>query len=606
MINYIAFTGEPVDVKKIFALAQKELDNNSTFTPVAWVKKISANGAWGYVACADSEAELERRIISDQRGFFLINGPALRFDNSFDVAKSAMDAAVSFSPERIFESIAGSYNCAYLNSRNGLISFSDFSGTYPIYQRKINNVVVVSNRASSIACLEPRSNFDLMALSWLVGHSNIFGENTPYEGVFNIKPGTYLKSNIGSGNKQILKFNNEIWPSYDLGEIYDDLKEREWEEIVDELLKNVKGAANQLGGKLNLSLTGGKDSRLTLALALGAGLKDSVSTFTRGPEDSPEIACAASVAKLAGVQHQARVSTGAKKNQDFEATWKRLRQHNFRYESYICPWDGAGAGLINSRSMEMTGFGGELYRGPGGHAKQFKNLSFLGEKDLLRLWTNYHQRMDPLNLLRTDYKIRQINWLREWLELNEKFTRKDVLPEKFFVENRLSHWNGPLAQNVVGKTTLMPLLSPRVAKLVFRLTPESRAMEIFHYSVMAKIFPDFISHPFLNASWNEQLKGRMGLYFSSIEWGGCKVAPRSIQAWQFEFLENQRDSIVDLLEFADQKSNINIIVDVRKAIDWIKRNNTYSSVVDAKIILSLIGISHSLTKGYEVVKDTLK
>lgn len=606
MINYIAFTGEPSAVKRIFSLAQKELDNNATFNPVAWVKKISANGAWGYIVCADSQAELERRVVSDQRGFFLINGPALRFDNSFEVAKSAMDAAVSFSPERIFDSIAGSYNCTYLNSRNGLISFSDFSGTYPVYERKIDNVIIVSNRASSIACLEPRSDFDLMALSWLVGHSNIFGENTPYEGVFNIRPGSYLRSNIGSGNKSILQFNNEVWPSCINGEIRDDLKEQEWEEIVDELLKNVKGAVNQLNGQLSLSLTGGKDSRLTLALALGAGLKNSISTFTRGPEGSPEIACAASLAKLAGVQHQERISIGAKKTQDFEASWKRLRQHNFRYESYICPWDGAGAGLINSRSVEMTGFGGELYRGPGGHAKQFKNLSFLNESDLLKLWTNYHQRMDPLNFLRSDCKNSQLKWLREWLEVNEKRTRRDVLPEKFFVENRLSHWNGPLAQNVVGKTTLMPLLSPRVAKLIFSLSPKSRGMEIFHYSVMAKICPDFISHPFLNASWSDNLKGRMGLDFSHLEWGGAKVAARSIQAWQFEFLENQRDRIVGLLEFADQRSNINNIVDMRKAISWIKENNSYANVVDAKIILSLIGISHSLTGASEVVKDTLK
>lgn len=603
MINYIAFTGNPANVKKMYSMAENVLLENITFKPLAVAKKISANAKWAYIVYADDKKELDQRVVSDLRGFFLINGPALRFKDNLDVASAAMDASVSANPDLIFESISGSFNCTFINSRNGLISFPDFSGTYPIYHRKIDDVVFVSNRATALAKLEPETGFEFSSLSWLIGHSNIFSENTPYDDVYQIKPGEYLKTKIGQSDISLIKFNNQIWPIEEKDYVLDDLTNEEWDDIVDELLKNIKAAASRIDGNLQISLTGGKDSRLTLALALGAGLKDSIITFTSGPEGSPEIACAASLAKLAGVQHQPKILKKSQENQDFESTWKKLRLHNFRYESFICPWDGAGAGIVNRRSIDITGFGGELYRGPGGHAKQFKNLSFLKETELINFWINYHQRMDPHNILRESYKDYQISWMKNWLHANEGVVRKDVLPEKFFVENRLSNWNGPLAQNVIGRTTLMPLLSQNIAKKILRLNPTSRTMEYFHFTVMAKAFPDLVSHPFLNASWDLQLNGRMGLFFSTDPWDGKKSLPRSIQAWQFEFLENEKNNIIDLLDFSYHKTDIDKIFDVRKVINWLKENDNYKTVVDAKVIMSAIALAHTLTGKSDVVKD---
>ncbi|MBY4871212.1 hypothetical protein [Burkholderia anthina] len=606
MINYIALTGDPIEVRRLYASAKEALESTLTFAPVAWSTKISESGVWAYVACAVSEDELSRRVAVSQRGFFLINGPVLRFGDNLDVAHSGLGAMADSDPEVVFDALAGSYNCASVTLRNGLVAFPDFSGTYPIYKREMNGAAIVSNRASALAGLEPARPRNLTAMSWLIGHANVFGSESPYVDVENITAGAFYRTKLGSAQGALTPFVNQVWPSGE-GEspMLDDLTENEWAEITDELVKNVKAAASQLGDPLRLSLTGGKDSRLTLALAIGAGLGERIETFTNGPEGSPEIDCAKSVAAVAGVRHNAFVSRAARNQQDFDTSWRRLRQHAYRFDGYVCPWDGAGSGEQHGTFIEMTGFGGELYRGPGGHAKQFKNLAFLTEENLISKWVNYHQRMDPLAVLRDRYKEIQVDWLQTWLDENQEKTRIDVLPEKFFVENRLSHWNGPLAQNVIGRVKLMPLLSPKVARLVFKLHPHARALELFHYSVMAKLAPRLVEHPFLNAQWDSTLQGRFGLQAAPTPWNsGVKAPPRSIQAWQCEFVENQRTQIVDLLSEARQQTKIDEIFDVEKLNDIVMTRPEFQ-VVDTKVVLSGIGIAHSLLERLERVGDTV-
>lgn len=605
MINFIVLNGKSESVKKLYETAQEALKGNLTFKPAESVNKISGGGSWAYVACGNADGEISKRISSKQSGVCLINGPVLRMGDSYDVSGAALDASTKHDAEYIFDNISGSYNLVSITSKNGLLAFGDFSGTCPIYYTLIDGVTCVSNRASALHQLRGSSEYNISSLSWLIGHSNIFGDETPFDGVNSITAGKYLKSPLGASDVKIHTFKNQIWPSNDNNEYLDDLSDNDWDVIVEELLKNFKAAYANLAGDLKLSLTGGKDSRLVLALALGSGLKDEITTFTNGPEGSPEISCAVSIAEKIGVKHIANVQTPQVKEQDFANTWDKLRWHNHRMESYICPWDGATAGRnLEKITADMTGFGGELYRGPGGHAKQFKNLSFMQNKDtILSKFINYHQKTDPFNVLSSLFKNAQIGWLYSWLDENVKSVRFDVLPEKFFVENRLSNWNGPLAQNVTTRIKLMPLLSPKVARLVFKLSPEARNKELFHYTVMAKLAPDLVSMPFVNATWDKSLQGRCGLAISETPYdSGVKYTSRSVQAWQAEFFEGQRQEIVSLLQRAAESTNIKQIFDVDTLCNFIFEKEVMSNI-EVKAVLSAISIAHTLLNERSAVED---
>lgn len=614
MINFIVLNGERDSVQRLYDNALDTLKRNLTFKPVEVASKISGNGVWSYVACSNKDGEIAKRIAAKPSGVCLINGPVLRMGDSYDVSDVALDATTKNEAEYMFDNISGSYNFASITSKNGLLAFGDFSGTCPIYYAHINGVTCVSNRASAlhdlrvknqINLLRGNNKFNLSSLSWLIGHSNIFGNETPFDGVKSITAGSYLKSRLGSSDFTINKFKNQIWPSNEKSEYLDDLTDEDWDLIVDELVKNFKAASEKLSGDLRLSLTGGKDSRLVLALAIGAGFKERITTFTNGPEGSPEISCAQNIAHKIGVKHIANVRAPQVQALDFVNSWNKLSWHNYRMEGYICPWDGATADrTLRGVTSDMTGFGGELYRGPGGHAKQFKNLSFMDNKDvILSKFINYHQQMDPLNILSDLYKNAQIGWFYKWLEENVKSVRFDVLPEKFFVENRLSNWNGPLAQNVTGRIKLMPLLSPKVARLVFKLSPEARNKELFHYSVMAKLVPELVSLPFLNATWDKSLQGRYGLDIAEVPYdSGEKFTPRSVQAWQAEFVEGQRQQIVHWLGRAAAATNINEIIDVEKLSKFILEKEKMSTI-EIKTVLSSISIAYTLLAEHNSVED---
>ncbi|EFF1407412.1 hypothetical protein QN007_003400 [Escherichia coli] len=605
MINFIVLNGKSESVKKLYETAQQALKRNLTFKPVEVANKISGSGAWAYTACGNAEGEISKRITSKQSGVCLINGPVLRMCDSYDVSDAALDASTKNDAEYMFDNISGSYNFVSITSKNGLLAFGDFSGTCPIYYTIIDGVTCVSNRASALHELRGNSKYNISSLSWLIGHANIFGNESPFECVYSITAGSYLKSPLGSTTVNINKFKNQIWPSNDDAQYLNDLSGDDWDLIVDELVKNFKAASENIPGELRLSLTGGKDSRLVLALALGAGFKDRITTFTNGPEGSPEISCAQNIANKIGVKHVANVKAPQVKAQDFANSWEKLNWHSYRMESYICPWDGATAErTIKNITSDMTGFGGELYRGPGGHAKQFKNLSFMDNKDaILSKFINYHQKMDPLNILSSLYKNAQIGWFYGWLEENIKSVRFDVLPEKFFVENRLSNWNGPLAQNVTGRIKLMPLLSPKVARLVFKLSPEARNKELFHYSVMAKLAPELVSLPFLNATWDKSLQGRFGLDIADAPYdSGVKFTPRSVQAWQAQFVEGQREEIVHLLERAAEYTNIREIFDVDKLCEYVREKEGMNTI-EIKTILSSIAVAITLLNDQESVED---
>lgn len=599
MITYIAFTGSPDKVREKYYTAKKAIAISSTFTIAHKREFISQNGCWGFVAAATSEAELNSRVFTSQRGAFLINGPFIHADENFSIS-NCLDMLINSSPETLFNYFSGAFNCTSISLKHGLLGFSDFSGVYPVYKASSDGVAFISN---SPQLLKNVNNFDydLFSLGWLIGHANIFGENMPYAGVKLITPGTYSKSKISSNGYFIDSvMENNIWPMLQNGEEINP-DSIQWGDLTDQLASSLLEMSRTYG-ELKLSLTGGKDSRLVLALALHAGLKEKISTFTKGPEGSPEIECAKNVANCVGVRHESLVSKCQKQNLEFDyaSTWRKLRQSNFRYFGSICLWDGL-SGNIFGTDYDVTGFGGELYRGPGGHAKQFKRLDFIKDDDLLKYWINYHQKMDPLGLLTDEMKKHQLDHMKSWICKNRMY-RKDTLPEKFFVENRLSNWNGPLAQQVSGKVKIMPLLNSQLARTVFKLSPSDRNSELVHFNLMRCACPSLAKLPFLKDAWSDTLKKKYNGFDFCHEAFAKEASHRKIQAWQWDFVESQKNEIVDLIDRCAAESNVMSIMDVNKLTAFVRCGN-YTETIQVKNILAAVGICLTLTGGDESVFD---
>lgn len=99
------------------------------------------------------------------------------------------------------------------------------------------------------------------------------------------------------------------------------------------------------------------------------------------------------------------------------------------------------------------------------------------------------------------------------------------------------------------------------------------------------------------------MQGRFGLDIADAPYdSGVKFTPRSVQAWQAQFVEGQREEIVHLLERAAENTNIREIFDVEKLSAFVLEKEGMNTI-EIKTILSSIAVAITLLNDQESVED---
>ncbi len=385
--------------------------------------------------------------------------------------------------------LGGSYNFVGIAPSIGVRALADFSGLCPLYWHQGEDFAVFSNRTSTIDRLLDLG-WELRPFAWVIGHANLFDDHMPVQRVSYLPPGIEARLAVGATQVELARSSSWFWPppSDDRGR--DNLDPQEWDEITDAMIANFR-ALRGLEGPLGLSLTGGKDSRLCLALAHAAGLDDRIRTMTAGPFDSPEVACAATVAAALGFPHDAAQrpeppvdpqKVPAPPPFNANRVWQIMRQNVYRYEGIVSAWS-AFQNPTNPQ-LNIKGFGGELYRR--GNAKQFGDKHFDNLETLASMFVNYHQVHDPLGVLQPREAEYETEWLKAWVYDTAEHVRIDLLPEKFYVDFRLGHWSGPLEQDAPNRVNVNPLLLTLAAAKNTELSAAARGSERFHFEVMRR------------------------------------------------------------------------------------------------------------------------
>lgn len=141
----------------------------------------------------------------------------------------------------------------------------------------------------------------------------------------------------------------------------------------------------------------------------------------------------------------------------------------------------------------------------------------------------------------------------------------DTLAEKWYVDFRVGHWNGALAQNKPGYVTLTPLVRPDVARTSVELSERARSAHRLHYEVMRRVAPDLLRVPLMNDVWDPDNRRAAG--------GGVPAEPfpttlrpthRTLGSWQYRFVEEQAAEIRSLLDRARRETELDAICDVAR------------------------------------------
>jgi hypothetical protein len=607
MIHFVVVVGTPTAVEREARRLRDALEA-TRLQDGERIEHVAPSGTWAVAAISAPDSVCDRRIAIDGDSMVVANGPMLAANGE---QRGLVDELLrrfrAHGSNAVVDALAGSYNVVAIAPDIGIRAFGDFSGLCPLYWASGADYAVFSNRSSTIAHVT-NSGWNLRAFAWVIGHANLFDDAVPVSGVEYLPPGREAQVAWGTHAVSIAQSPTWIWPEPAEGDGRDNLDDREWDDITAAMVSSFR-AMRDLDGPLRLWITGGKDSRLCLALAHAAGLRDHVETITAGAHDSPEVECAATVAAAVGYSHRRQGPPAAQPDApppapapfDADKVWRNLRQDVYRYEGIVCAWSA----LQNTRAPQFNikGFGGELYRR--GNAKQF-GAEIEDIDELARKFVNYHQIHDPLGVLRDPEAAYQRAWLQRWVYETAEHVRVDLLPEKFYVDFRLGHWSGPLLQDAPVCINLNPLLLTQAARKNAELSVLARGSERFHYEVMRRAAPELVGLPFLNDVWAPAIQADAPGVLATEPFAATvtptgRVLTGRNPGWRL--MEHEEKALARLFRDARRRTDMGDICDVRKLRRVGREASKIKKSASVKELHSSIGVALALLGRAEPVLD---
>jgi hypothetical protein len=573
-----------------------------------------ARRTWAFAGIEAPDATTPARFACDDDSFVVFNGPVFAADgDQRSLHERLLKSYRERGPVEVAETLEGAYNFVGIAPDVGLRAFGDFSGMYPLYWHTGADFTLISNRSLSVSDLLGSREWNMHALAWVIARANLTGDDLPLRNVRHLPPGVEARAPWGSGALELDGASTSIWPSASDDPGRDNLRPDEWDAVTDALVRSVR-ALESVDGPLRLGLTGGKDSRLCLALVKAAGLRDRVDVFTSGGPDSPEVEVARSVAEVAGFAHGSPamaappVSDGpgpkpvpVPSGVNAENVWHQLRRNVTRYEGIVPAWT-ALQNATHRPFVTIKGFGGEFFRrgsNERSHAAEARSVDELAAEFVA---TNGER--DRLGIIRTTEAAYQAEWLENWVHAMAREIRRDVVHERLHVEADFAHWFGPLLQCAPQSVTIHPLVSRMAAQKNLELSGVARSNERFHFEVMRRAAPELVVIPFLNDLWAPELAADSPLDLPQHSFAtAVKPVGRAIHqanpGWQF--LETERRTIARLFKEAAMRTEMDSVCDMKKLRRYAKSSKPMTKFGEIREMMGAVGVALALLERAEPV-----
>jgi Asparagine synthase len=350
-----------------------------------------------------------------------------------------------------------------LGSAPGTIRVSDEAGgtittstaitrVDPVYRTRTGRSVVVSDRASWAAAVAGRlGQLDPLLFAGVLGPGYPLGAVTPFTGVRALAPGASGRAVAGAYTEARRP------PLSEPGAGGQDGASRMAAALV-EAVTPLRDA----GRPVELSLTGGKDSRL-IAAALAAA-KVPVRARTYGFPDHPDVIVAAQVARELGLEHEVAEPKTA---EDSGATVQevdvlaRLRASVLVADGMLSAFENVGRPDPDpaEAAIAIGGHGGELLRG--GYAKIIPGSAARRAAASAELFRRLTMRRVPL--LRTRWRAAYVGTLAPWAAAVT--ARPGPTLDDFYLVNRAGRWSAAARQAYAIRSVLaQPFFDDQVVR----------------------------------------------------------------------------------------------------------------------------------------------
>ena len=359
----------------------------------------------------------------------------------------------------------------------------------PVYVAEVPGAVIVSDRATWAASAAGRlSDHDPLLACALLNTGFPLGSVTPFAGVSALPSSTTLHALSGTLTTLGDSAGSHASPA---GRAAD----------VAAALVAAVAPLREAGQPVELSLTGGKDSRLVAAALVAAGVP--VLAKTHGFDGHPDVVIAAEIARRLGIEHA--VTTPAAPGAQTDVLG-RLRSTVLVADGMLSAFENVGRpDPVPSTAVTAGGHGGELLRGGYAETVAGRRAAPLRAAELLRRLTARHA-----GLLHRGAAARYVASLAPW----SAALARGPLPalDDFYLVNRAGRWSAAARQAYLLRENLVqPLFDEQVVRAARAVPLADRVSGALSRQVLAELCPALADVPLAG-------KAAAGTAAASFDW----------------------------------------------------------------------------------------
>ena len=376
----------------------------------------------------------------------------------------------------------------------------------PVYLAEVPGAVIVADRATWAAWTSSRlDDHDPLHLCALLNPGFPLGSVTPFAGVAAVGPSTTLRLLRGSVTRAKDQAARPARAAGSTARTAGGAAATAGgaaataggaREVAEGLVAAV-APLRDAGGPVELSLTGGKDSRLIAAALVKAGVP--VAARTHGFEDHPDVVVAAEIARRLGIEHAVRTPAAPGQRVDVLG---RIRGTVLVADGMLSAFENVGRpDPPAARPLTAGGHGGELLRG--GYAETAGRQGALGglrgalsparsaarSAELLRRLTTRH-----LGLVRGGPAAAYVASLASWTPRLARHPLQAL--DDFYLVNRAGRWSAAARQAYLLRERLVqPLFDDRVVLAARSVPLAGRVSGALSAAVLAELSPALADVP---------------------------------------------------------------------------------------------------------------
>ncbi|MBE1877125.1 hypothetical protein [Myceligenerans pegani] len=465
----------------------------------AWYAKDGAVAVllWGRDAPPIKPAD---RVLRGDEGLRFFDGWLI----DLDTARPLLNVSdVSFDPG---DSLDGEFTACSARPDGEFRVWRNSAGSMPLYHASEAGRFVLASRASVAAYGRRLSTrFDLspdFARSVLSASISL-NRHSMFEGVDVLEQGAVVYRPVG-GRPVVHRRDHDLFFDEGLRRQYLTDRTAFWDDAFDRLRALTGVFRSTDSFPLEVPLSGGKDSRLVLAMLHAAGHADHIDgLLTWGVEGSPEISSAGDVARALGLEtkHRFRVTHAATAPSApaSRTLTPRYPRHVFLTEGEMSPMDLTGG--TPRPGISVSGQEGGLRNIAG-------KRSFATSKELLHWFRVHLANWDVCKILtdeaRASSEAEFLDYYGAQLEVVDDINQ---IPSKHRIEFRFKRWVAR-TWHIANSTSFAPYIFPTdaVLRYTYNSGPRSRSLEEFHFEMLRRADKRLLEIPFAEQTWDPELR----------------------------------------------------------------------------------------------------